>query len=319
MSGSRARTLSIPLAIAVTVLLAGSAMATIAPTEVIGGRAQQYLGFANTTWVAWTAQPNSTYAQTIPTAFARPLAGGTTVRLNAINTDGFTGGFDPGTNTVIYQQVDLSATTNRSDLYFYDLDTDARTPIVEVNSARWEWGPRISASYILFGLDYRKNGQWRSSVELYDRAAMTTSRLGSWRTSRYAVGTGSVGDTYATWTVCSATCLAYVYDADTATASVIPSPNGRPQYAPVVDETSARVYFVRSATMSCGRRVRILRLPLADLSAAPTEIRALPDGIDVDGMSSAGGFDLLFSRVVCRTSDEDVYRLPAVDTVPDSA
>lgn len=38
--------------------------------------------------------------QTLPNPFARPIAGDSHVQLNAKNTQGFAGGFDPGTNRV---------------------------------------------------------------------------------------------------------------------------------------------------------------------------------------------------------------------------
>ena len=322
----RLRASSVPVVAAVaTLLLTGSALAQITPTLVIGGKAQQSLGFANQTWVAWTSRANSTKHQTLSNAFARPLAGGSRIRLNAQNTQGFTGGFDPGTDTVIYQQIDLSARTNPSDLYFYDLDTQTRTSITEVNTRRWEWGPRISSSYILYNLDYRKNQVWRTAIELYDRSAGTRTRLTSWRTGKFNPPTGAVGETYATWTLCSSSCSAYVYDIATATTSEIPTRKDRPQYAPVVDETNASVSYVRSATMSCGRKVVILRVPVLDPSQTPTRILAMPDGIDIDATMSlapdpsTGGSDLLFSRVVCRNLNEDVYELADVGSLSDGS
>lgn len=322
----RVRAFSVPvLAIVATLLLAGPALAQITPARVIGGKAQQSLGFSNQTWVTWTSRANSTQHQTLSNAFARPLAGGSSIRLNAKNTQGFTGGFDPGTNTIIFQQIDLSARTNPSDLYFYDLDTQTRIPVSEVNTKRWEWGPRISSGYILLNLDYRKNLVWHTAIELYDRSAGTTTRLASWRTGKFYPPTGAVGETYATWTLCSSSCRAYVHHIATATTSEIPTRNDRPQYAPVVDETNARVYFVRSAKMSCGHKVVMLRLPVADLSQTPTKIVAMPEGIDIDSTMSlapdpsTGGTDLLFSRIICGNSNEDVYEMVNVSSVPDGS
>jgi hypothetical protein len=313
------------LGIVATLLLAGSALAQITPVLVIGGKAQQSLGFANQTWVAWTSRANSTQHQTLSKAFARRLAGGSSIRLNPKNTQGFTGGFDPGTNTIIYQQIDLSARTNPSDLYFYDLDTQTRAPVTEVNTKRWEWGPRISSGYILYNLDYRTNRVWHTAIELYDRSAGTTTRLASWPTGKFNPPTGRVGETYATWTLCSSSCSAYVFDIATMTTSEIPTRDLRPQYAPVVDETNARVYYVRSAKMSCGHKVVMLRLPVADLSQTPTKIVAMPEGIDIDSTMSlatdpsTGGTDLLFSRIICRNSNEDVYEMVNVGSVPDGS
>lgn len=322
---SRVRSFGLPVAIVAAVVLAGSALAQITPVRVLGGKPQQSLGFANGTWVAWTSRPNSTKAQTLSTAFARPVADGSKITLNAENTQGFTGGFDPGTNTVIYQQIDLSAEKNASDLYFYDLDTQTRTAVTDVNTKRWEWAPRISSGHILFDVDYRRNHVWHTAIELYDRTAATTTTLGTWRTGRFYPPTGAVGDTYATWTVCSSSCTAYIYDIATATTSEIPTKNDRPEYAPVVDEANARVYYVRSGKMSCGHHAVILRLPVTDLSQTPTKIAAMPDGVDIDDAmslapdSSTGGSDLLFSRVVCRNSNEDVYELTDVGAVPDGS
>ncbi|HEX2425069.1 MAG TPA: hypothetical protein VHM47_04210 [Actinomycetota bacterium] len=141
----RVHSFGLPLAVVVTVVLTGSVLAAVTPVLLIGGRPQQSDGYANSTWVAWTSRANSMNAHSVSNAFARPIAGGTAIQLNAANTQGFTGGLDPGTNTVIFQQVDLSARTNPSGLYFYDLDTQMRTPVPGVNTKRWEWGPRISA------------------------------------------------------------------------------------------------------------------------------------------------------------------------------
>lgn len=194
-----------------------------------------------------------------------------------------------------------------------------------MNTKRWEWGPRISSGYILFNLDYRNNREWHTAIELYDRSAGITTRLASWRTGKFNPPTGAVGETYATWTLCSSSCRAYVYDIATATTSQIPTRNDLPQYAPVVDETNARLYYVRSATMSCGHKVVMLRLPVADLSQTPTKIAAMPDGIDIDSTMSlvpdpsTGGTDLLFSRIICRNSNEDVYEVVNVSSVPDGS
>jgi hypothetical protein len=82
--------------------------------------------------------------------------------------------------------------------------------------------------------------------------------------------------------------------------------------------------FVRSGKGGgCGRQVVVLRLPVADVSAAPTRIVAMPDGVDIDDSMSlasrvGSGIDLLFSRIVCDTANIDVYELPDIGSVPDA-
>jgi hypothetical protein len=304
--------------LAVMLLGMATALATVTPHEVIGGNGFQTLPFANSENIVWTS--NSSAHPKHYNAYARPRSGGSAVRINADGTEGFTGGFDPTTNTVIYQQIENGS----SDLYWYDLDTSTRSVVTGVNSKRWEWSPRVSTSYILFERDYRKSGTWYTSIYLFDRGTSTTLLLGTWAEHKYYVRTGSVGETYATWTVCtSKRCFAHLHTIATQTTQRIPTKNKRLQYAPAVDEANTSVYFVRSGA-ACGATVRILRLPADDLSAAPTKIVALPTGIYAgDTMSLAPNTDgvdqdLLFERATCDPFTSDAYQADAVNTVPDA-
>jgi hypothetical protein len=302
------------------ILLAGlvepsTAFATIEPYEVIGGHGVQVFAFANDSDIVWTT--NSTrYGQRF-NAYVRPRFGGATVKINAPGTQGFTGGFDPGTDTVIYQQVQ----NGRSRLYWYDLDTSTRSLVVGVNSKRWEWGPRVSASYILFARDHGRKGITYTSLYLFDRRTSTTRRLGTWRRARYRVQPGSVGQRYATWTLCRRrTCFAYLYTIASRDRQRIPARRRRPQFAQAVTEANGAVYFLASGA-SCGAGVAIMRLRAGNLSARPTKILDLPAGIDVGyTMSMApdrngSDQDLLFDRVRCRSSTSDVYEVDAVNAV----
>lgn len=319
MSAGRVSRVLVPSGIVIVALLGmTAALATVTPHKVIGGNGFQTLTFANSANIVWTS--NSSAHPKHYNAYARPRLGGSTVKINTAGTEGFTGGFDPTTNTVIYQQID----NGRSNLYWYDLDTSTRSAVSGVNSKRWEWSPRVSTSYILFERNYRKRGTWYTSVYLFDRGASTTLLVGTWTERRYYVRTGSVGETYATWTVCtSKMCFGYLYTISSQTTQRIPTKNKRSQYAPAVDEANTRVYFVRSGA-ACGATVRILRLPATDLSATPTKIVALPTGIyagdtisiapNADGV----GLDLLFERVSCNPFTSDAYQADAVNAVPDA-
>jgi Tol biopolymer transport system component len=316
--GRTGRVLAPPLALLASLLTATAALATVSPVKVVVDKGWQESPFANGTYVAWTS--NSEKHPKIWNAFARPLSGGSRIRLNAGGTKGFTGGFDPGTDSVIYQQVD----GGRSDIYLYDLDTAIRTKVEGVSSDRWEWSPRISSSFILFNRDYRKNGNSYTSNYLYDRTTGTTRKLGTWPDETTYVPMGSVGAIYASWSVCNrSSCSVHLYDIASGTSTRVPTKNRRPQYAPAVDETNGRIYLVRSG-FECGAGVLILRLPLDDLSATPTKIVDLPDGIDTGYVmslapsSNGTDQDLLFERWRCRASTSDIYRAPSVTTVPDA-
>lgn len=293
----------LPLAVALVVLIAPGARAvTLEPFA--SGPAYQYRGHSNGAYVSWAQ--NSAARPNRWNAYAIPAAGGTRIRLNAGGTKGVAGGFDPASNTVIYQQF----TSRGSDLYLYDLDSSVRTSVGGVNTARWEWNPEISDRSVLFGRwVFRANEQ---RIMIYDRVGDQSTQLDAVDVDRGSVFPGQVGERYATWTRCNRrTCFALFYDADTGLTTRIPSVEGRPQYAPVIDEATEQAYFVRSRDMRCGRGIRILRAPLSSLATA-TVVVALPRGIDTEwDMSLApnpvAGTDLWFGRYRCRARDGDVY------------
>ena len=67
-----------------------------------------------------------------------------------------------------------------------------------------------------------------------------------------------------------------------------------------MDEEEGLVYFVRSGNV-CGSDVHVMRVPLANLGATPTNLVTLPVGIDVDYQMTlvdvGAQVDLWFSRV----------------------
>jgi hypothetical protein len=184
-----------------------------------------------------------------------------------------------------------------------------------VNSARWEWGPRVSNAFYLFARD----ASTTTTLFLFDRRSRTRERIVSYDLTRFYVAPGAVGERYATWTVCGPyECNAFVRDTETDQTRKIPAPDGRARYAPVVHEPEDQVYFVRSGR-TCGSGVRIMRVPLTDLGATPVSLVALPDGIDVGYQLSVeeltGQVDLWFSRYRCGPEQGDIYRLRDVGPV----
>jgi hypothetical protein len=291
---------------------AGHANAAVPLDPVITGSTDTYRGFANDDFIAYTRWTKA--AGTI--AFARPLGGGTAVRLNPAGTHASTGGFEPGTNRVIMDQWGQST----GNLFFYDLDTDTRSPVPGVNTRRWETDPRISTNFIAFTRWHRDDGIWVANVLVRRRSDGLTRTVGTFRNPRILVE-GSLGDRYLTFTRCNrVTCVAYIYDWETDTRVKIPSADGKPQYAPVVDEANSTAYFARSG-FGCGQNVNIWRLPIT-LQGTRTLIVDLPSGIDTDWAASltpngtTGHMDLYVGRWSCSQEQTDIYVAQGVDTVP---
>jgi hypothetical protein len=302
--------------IAGVLLAATTAWALATPSKVIVRPGAQWFPFGDPAYLAYAS--NSVARPKHWDVFAIDRTTQAVRRVNAAGTIGFPGGFDPGTNSLLYQQVDGSA----SDLYFFDLDTRSRTKARGVDSGDWEWDPRISSSSILFLRDEKLRGIWYTSVYHYDRASLRLRRLKQYRWSKDAsVETGSVGDRYAAWVRCtSRTCKIFLWDRNDRSIRALPTKNGRPQYAPVLDEVGGQLFFVRSG-FGCGVQVNIFRASLDPASFSPVKVADLPDRIEVGGPMSlapdpgTGAQDLLFTRLVCGKSS-DIYSLRGAVPAP---
>lgn len=301
--GSRSAAV-VGLALVLATLATVPAGAVDGPQPKIAGPEDQLLPAANDTYLIWTqnseAFPNRYHA------YGKVRGTSGIFRLNPPGTRGYAGGIDPDQDRAVYQRIDGQA----SDLYWIDLVTRAqhRLPPL-INSARWEWGPRISNAFYLFARD----ASTTTTLFLYDRVEKTKEKLVSHDLTRYYVAPGAVGERYATWTVCGPFhCNAFVRDTATDQTRKIPAPDGKARYAPVVHESEGQVYFVRSGP-TCGSAVRIMRVPLADLGAMPVSLVALPEGIDVGYQLSLDEVgprvDLWFSRYRCGPRQGDIYLL----------
>ena len=302
------------LAVATTIaLIAGGSAAPAAgrPVAVVDGPEDQRAPSVDDTFLIWTQ--NSVRRPKVDHAYAEPLGSDQRFRLDGAGTRGVTGGIDPkdpSTHRAIYQQI----ADGDSDLYWYDLDDRIRTRISQqaVNTARWERDPRVSATYLFFARD----GADTTRLVLFERGAAAATIATYDRTTSFVVP-GSVGDRYATWTVCGPfSCNVWWYDAQAAD----PAPtklkgDGQPQYAPAIDETDGWIYFVRSAA-DCGVSVGIWRRPWPfDPGDAPTRVRAFKAGNDVAwtlslDRTAAPQVNLWFSRYRCAEEQGDVVKLP---------
>ena len=144
------------LVAALILLLPQVASAVVTPTKVYDPPANQWFPFRNASYLLY--QGTSTAHPRHYNAYARDLTSGTNRKLNAKGTEGGPGGFDPGTNTVIFQEW-----SNGSAIRMFDLDSQTNVPVPgALNSPKWEWEPRISTAYISFFRNTKVNGKPRT-------------------------------------------------------------------------------------------------------------------------------------------------------------
>ena len=302
----RALRLAVAMALALAAL-GPSAGAVGGPAIVLGGPEDQSTPSVNATYLVWTQ--NSQAHPGRDHAYARtPVLGATgRFRMDPAGSRGRAGGIDPNGDRAIYQQIDGPD----SDLSWFDLAARTRRKLpAAVNTGKWERDPRVSHTFVLFARDTSE----AVSLFLWRRGAQTLEKIATYPFATSSVFPGSVGDRYATWTACSPVrCSVYVHDTDTDTTSRFPTRNERSQYAPVLDEASGMLYFVRSAP-GCGASVGIWRRTL-DLSGRGVRLVALPDGIDtgwtlsLDDDVAHGRLDLWFSRYRCGSHQGDLAEL----------
>jgi hypothetical protein len=300
-----------------------AAWALITPERMLSLKASQILPSSNDTYLAYTS--NSLAHPNRFNVYAYRYADGNKQRINAAGTHGFSGNFDPGTNTLIYQQD----RTDRVDIYTYNLDTNARKRLAVIDTGLWNFDPRISTSFISFLRYFKASGRWWVQLRLFDRVTGRFRKLMTQRaTGSHWINNGTVGDRFASWNVCSGRplnvrgCTVYVYDVQAQVLRKIPTNNGRPQYAAAVDETNDLVVFAR-AGFGCGRGVTFFQVPVSHLGAAPTRVASLPRGTDIDFTASislnaeTNAFDYFFERFVCgKHGSAEIYALRGISPGP---
>jgi hypothetical protein len=318
----RVVTAVVSAAIALVIALP-AAWALITPEKVLSLKASQILPSSNDTYLAYTS--NSLAHPNRFNVYAYRYADGHRQRINAAGTHGFSGNFDPGTNTLIYQQD----RTDRVDIYTYNLDTNARKRLGVLDTGLWNFDPRISTSFISFLRYFKASGRWWVQLRLFDRVTGRFRKLMTQRaTGSHWINNGTVGDRFASWNVCSGrplnvrSCTVYVYDVQAQVLRKIPTNNGRPQYAAAVDETNDLVVFAR-AGFGCGRGVTFYKVPVSHLGAAPTRVASLPRGTDIDFTASISlnpdthVFDYFFERFVCgKHGSAEIFALRGVSPGP---
>lgn len=256
--------------------------------------------------LAWTQAPRS--APTRFDAFFK-RAGGTTRRLNARGTAGFTtgGAIDEDGSTVAYWQ----RRDAKGDIKFYDVSSGRRRSASgRVNTRRYhEWGAAISGPWLLFA-----RGRYGGSMRIF----LLNRSTGNRRLLARSGGSGylqpsDVTGRFATWTRCwddFSRCRNYRYNSRTANATPLRNPHGRHQFAASV-LGNGTVYFAESGYIhGCGSPLRVYR---QKLSGDRRRLTTLADGTSIGATSvrrvSSSRVAVTYDRQRCDRPVADIYRI----------
>ena len=242
-------------------------------TGIIATKADEFNPAATDTYIAWNVYVHKHYV-----VYAKQF-GGTRFRVNPKGTQAWVGSID-GT-TLTYQQFSFS--TNTSDIYTYDLGTNARAKIGSpVSTSRWEYDGSASGEWVMFARYYRNDDR---KIFLYNTTTLELRPLAATSGRRWQLRADQINGNYAVWEKVLvrhgqlAGCNIFLYDILGATATKLDNPNERCQYAAAVNPVGT-VYFARSG-FGCGRNVFLRQEPLG---ASATTIVNFADNHDVSNL-----------------------------------
>ena len=239
--------------------------------------------------------------------------GGALTRINRGGTDVYVGGFDAGTDHVVYQLVERG----ESDLYVFDISRDRRTPLRALNDRLWQWNPSIDThrgkTWILYGVNRFGSGNapWRLflwNVRTRERTLLeqTTNRCG-------CLFPGTIAFPWVTWAV-GDDATAWRYNIHSGEREPL-LPTDRDEYGVAVARDGTA--YVAQAGDRCGSEAALYRV---GRDGVPFLLHTLPIGrepanLSVDG---TGRHDrLYFDRRNCRSGSADILRLRRVERIGD--
>jgi hypothetical protein len=261
---------------------------------------------------AWSNEMGRT--RTVLGAFVE-ANGGSVTRINARRTNAYIGGFDPGTDHVIFQQV----RRGESDLFIYDISDGIRTPLRALNDGRWQWNPSIDTHqgtpWILYGVN--RFGSAAASWRLYlangrtgDRILLdsTTNRCG-------CMFPGTVAYPWVTWAV-GADATAWRYDIRTGERTPL-LPTDRDEYGVTV--TPDGTTYVAQAGDRCGAAAALYRVERDGTPYLIHEFRDRREGANLS-VDFTGSHDQLYlDRRNCRSGSSDILRFPRAEEIGEPA
>jgi hypothetical protein len=241
--------------------------------------------------------------------------GGSITRINAKHTSGYVGGFDQGTDRVIYQQV----RRGESDLFLYDIGTERSTPLRRLNDGHWQWNASIDTrrgvAWIAYGVNRfgSPSAKWRFYLfngETGERTLLdeTTNRCG-------CLFPGTVAYPYVTWAV-GDDATAWRYDIRTGERTPL-LPTDRDEYGVAV--TPDGTAYVAQAGDRCGSDAELYRV---GLDGVPFLLHRFGPGREGANLSvdTTGPHDrVYFDRRLCAAASADIVRLRRAEEIGDPA
>ena len=232
--------------------------------------------------------------------------GGTLTRMNASRTSAYVGGFDQGTDRVVFQQV----ARGRVDLFLFDIERRSRgVPLKRLNDGHWQWNPSIDThrgtTWIVYGVNRFGSPAAKWRLFLFNGATGERTLLDETTNRCGCLFPGTIAYPWVTWAV-GEDATAWRYDIRTGERS--------PCCRPTATSTASRslpsgTAYVAEGGDRCGSRTRPSTgwIP----TARPYLVHAFADGREAANLSVdfIGPHDrLYFDRRACRN---ELVRHPA--------
>ena len=241
--------------------------------------------------------------------------GGTLTRINANRTTAYVGGFDQGTDRVIFQQTH----GGESDLFLYDIGDDRRIPLRRLNDGHWQWNPSIDSNrgttWIVYGVNRFGSPGARWRLFLFNAATGERTLLDETSNRCGCLFPGTIAYPWVTWAV-GDDATAWRYDIRTRERTPL-LPTDRDEYGVAVTPEGT-AYVARSGDR-CGVGSALYRV---GLNGAPYLVHDIAEGNEAANLSVdyIGPHDrLYFDRRTCRNGSADVLRLRRADVVGNPA
>jgi hypothetical protein len=228
-----------------------------------------------------------------------------------LNTKGRGYNGDVAPPWVAYQQV----VAGKSDLKLYRLDTRKRVPLpAGINTKHWEWRPRISGNWILFGRESVTSS--RQTLLLVNRRTKAKRTLAAVTGDHDLLVPGQIAGNWVVWNTCTPVCSAFRYGIEQRSKLKLGTPTGGSEpvhvYAPAV--TKSGVVYAGQGPAGCGNGAQLVRYGGAGDPPAGTPLVSFPLGVDISWTfarrKADGSVDVLYSRATCSPPNGfDVYRI----------
>ena len=238
---------------------------------------------------------------------------GTTMRVSADRSTAYSGGWDPGTDQMVFQQV----LKGESDLFVWDVGDQRRTPLRALNDGLWQWGPSIDThrgvTWVVYGVNRFGSPAARWRLMLHDSETGKQVLLDEATNRCGCLFPGTIAYPWVTWAV-GEDSTAWRYNIESGERTPI-LPTDRDEYGVAV--TGDGTTYVAQAGDRCGSDSVLYRV---EQDGAPFLLARFADGreaanlyVDTTGLHD----ELYFDRRNCRTGASDILRLRRAELIGD--